>query len=142
MAVLPHRGIESWAAGIIGAPFVDKGRSRTGLDCYGTVWLWYLEGCGVELPSFTSEYASARAYADIVRVIRRQQLAWPRIKAGSEQPGDIILLRLRTRPIHVGLVWKSGHFIHATADLGVCSEEYGSLAWDQRVLGFYRPVPA
>jgi cell wall-associated NlpC family hydrolase len=43
--------IPNWAAQYVGLPFRDKGRARTGLDCYGLVVLVLREQFGVEVPS-------------------------------------------------------------------------------------------
>lgn len=131
--------LESWAAERVGTPFVEKGRTREGYDCAGLMLAAYREVFGLELPPWTDRYRDLLDRDGIAALVNEQREAWRPILAGHERPGDTILLRIFGMPIHVGLVIAPGLFLHATESLGVCVEDYRSIMWRRRVLGFYRP---
>lgn len=132
--------LESWAAERVGTPFVEKGRTRAGYDCAGFLLAAYREVFGLELPTFTERYAGIQDRQGIARAIDEQRDLWRGVPAGHERPGDAILLRVYGLPIHVGLVLGRRRFAHVMEGLGVSVEEYGSIRWSKRVLGFYRPT--
>lgn len=132
--------LHEWAAGIVGTPFRDKGRTRAGLDCAGLLVLGYAEVFGLALPPFTERYADVKDQDAIAAAINEQRGRWTPVEAGQEHPGDAILLRVHGLPIHVGLVIEPGRFLHAAEGLGVCVEDYRNVTWRRRVLGFYRPI--
>ena len=50
-------------------PYVEKGRSRHGVDCYGLLHLVYLQELGIELPLLTAKYRCANkvSYRNVER---------------------------------------------------------------------------
>jgi len=120
----------------IGIPFEEKGRSRDGVDCWGLVWLIYKELYDKSLPLYTDLYSDTKD-RHIGAVINEQlDDAWLRVD--NPQKGDIIILRMRGLPFHVGMVVDDKTMIHAEQDLGSVIENYKGLKWSKRVLGFYR----
>ncbi|MBE3605150.1 C40 family peptidase [bacterium] len=59
-------------------------------------------------------------------------------EAAPEQLGDVILLRVRGQPCHVGVVVARGKFLHAFEGTRSCVERYDGLKWRRRIMGFYR----
>ncbi len=64
--------------------------------------------------------------------------AWLEVERGAEQAGDVVLLRLRGLPIHVGLVVARGWMLHVEAKVDSVLERFDGLEWRRRVLGTYR----
>jgi cell wall-associated NlpC family hydrolase len=64
--------------------------------------------------------------------------AWSEVDPGQECPGDVLLLRLRGLPIHVGLLVAKGWMLHTREATGSVLERLDGLAWGRRVLGTYR----
>lgn len=60
------------------------------------------------------------------------------MEIGQEQPGDVALLRVRGRPVHVGLVTRRGWMLHVEAGCETVEEPYTGMQWSRRLLGFYR----
>lgn len=53
-------------------------------------------------------------------------------------PGDVMLLRLRGLPIHVGIVVAAGWMLHTHKAADAVLDRFGGIEWRNRVLGIYR----
>ena len=60
---------------------------------------------------------------------------------GHERPGDVVLLRVRNHPIHVGMVVEPGRMLHIMAGCDAVIESYNGLEWRHRTLGVFRYTP-
>lgn len=127
-----------WAGHYIGLPFKDHGRDRNGLDCWGLTRLVLSEQFGLSLPSFTREYERTTSVAAISLLIERETQRWTPVSAGGEQPGDVVVLRIRGKPMHVGLVLGDGYMLHAEFGIDSAIERYTGPRWAERIFGFYR----
>ena len=132
-----ERGEESaWCADYIGLPFKSLGRDRSGLDCWGMVYLVYREVFGREVPPY-AEYADAYDIEEVGALIRGEIVTrWREVS--PEKLGNVILLRVRGEPCHVGVVVARGKFLHSFEGTQSCVERYDSLKWRRRTMGFYR----
>lgn len=128
----------AWAAGYIGIPFLERGRDRSGCDCWGLVRLVLAERFGVELPSYAGDYETVKDHGRLADLVGRHEPAWLRVDPGPERPGDIVLLRLRGLPIHVGVVAARGWMLHIEPKVDSVLERFGGLEWRNRVLGIHR----
>jgi cell wall-associated NlpC family hydrolase len=127
-----------WAGHYIGLPFFDHGRDRSGLDCWGLVRLALGEQFGVALPSYAHEYQRSTQGDKISALIEREALKWKPVPAGNEVCGDVIVLRVRGKPMHVGLVLGDRLMLHIEAGINSVIERYSGTNWAERVSGFYR----
>jgi cell wall-associated NlpC family hydrolase len=132
---LPHTpDIESY----IGIPFVEKGRSREGCDCYGLLCLVYRDLLGVVLPAFMNGYVSTQDSEELARLIRGHLEPWGRIEAGTEEPFDGVLMTEGGVPRHMGIVTRKGWLLHVENGGESLIERYDSFRLKRRVAGFYR----
>lgn len=120
---------------LVGTPYRDEGRSRTGVDCYGLL-LVVAQAHGLAAP-VEAGYGSRPSGLHM----RRQLLAYcDPVPFAAVSPGDILHLRYGDQPQHLALV--SAHdplrIVHADSRLGRVVEQ--SLAGDAaaRVRGCYR----
>jgi cell wall-associated NlpC family hydrolase len=127
-----------WAGHYIGLPFKDHGRDRAGLDCWGLVRLVMSEQFSRALPSFTQEYRRTTQVDDIGKLIEREIPSWDALAPGEEEKGDVIVLRIRGRPMHVGLVLGDRHMLHVECGVNSVIERYTGPRWADRIFGFYR----
>ena len=150
-----------WAARYTGIPFLERGRDRAGCDCWGLVRLVLGERFGVDVPSYAGDYKSVadrRRLAALVETARqerwqevsgirkqrsgiRSRQACPLIPDPSRllpEPGDVLLLRLRGLPIHVGLFVVPGWMLHTQKATNSVLDRFDGLAWRNQVLGVYR----
>lgn len=127
-----------WAGRYIGLPFEDHGRNRAGLDCWGLVRLILSEQFGIALPSFAAEYRRTTDTGKISDLILREVPAWQFVTAGDERLGDVIILRQRGAPMHVGVVLGDQRMLHIEHGVNSAIEPYSGPCWKDRVFGFYR----
>lgn len=127
----------------LGVPFRERGRDYAGWDCWGLVRCAYRDVWGIDLPSYAEGYpAPARsvegreAMRDVVQAATAQGGAWRAVAA--PRAGDVVVLRVTGRPIHVGLLLDGERFIHAEDKVGAVIEKLASPAWSRRLDGFYR----
>lgn len=128
----------TWTADYIGLPFKEKGRDRSGVDCWGLVRLVLGEQWGIALPSYTDHYACALERKEIARLIAGEKGAWRDVGRGAERPGDVLLIRQVGDECHVGLVVAPGLMLHVEAGIDAALERYDGLKWRPRVVGIYR----
>jgi cell wall-associated NlpC family hydrolase len=134
-----------WADDYVGLPFVDGGRDRGGVDCWGLVRIVFTEQLGVQLPDFADIRAmdwrqSARAIADAIG-----SAEWISVVPGTEQPFDVAVMRGHSdgrRPVsivnHVGIVAPGRAVLHAEEGTDVVCVPMSSPTVCHRLAGVYR----
>lgn len=123
----------------IGIPFKDKGRDRSGADCWGLFRIFYQEQFGIELPSHADDYENTQEGKTIGGLIIKDiEEKWTAIEQGQEKFGDGILIRLMNEPMHVGVITSPGWFLHCIEGADSVHETYRSAIWEKRILGIYR----
>jgi len=117
-------------------PFREKGRDINGVDCWGIVYLIYRDRLGVELPVYTDQYKNTEDEKELSALINNEKLSW--VEVEEPEMFDVLVLRLKGRPMHVGLYIGNGRFIHCMENVGTTVEKMNSMAWKDRLLGIYR----
>lgn len=129
-------GAPAWCGAFVGLPFVDHGRDRAGVDCWGLAKLALEEHFGIGgLPDFTSQYRHARDRA-LHEVFACEIERWQRVEIPA--PGDVVVLRYAGRPMHVGLVVAPGLMLTVDRGTASCVERLDSHRWLGRIEGYYR----
>lgn len=117
---------------LVGIPFKEKGRDKTGLDCYGLV-LMLLKKHGIDLPDFVYTKVD---YISNNQVMQTAEKTIPNMKLDSPQELCIIEFSVYGLPSHVGVYIGEGFFIHASRSSGmVCIEKLSK--WKKKVVGYY-----
>ena len=129
--------LPAWVADYIGIPFVAHGRDRMGWDCWGLVHVILAERFRVQVPSYIDDYASTNDAQALGRLIRGEMTPW-RAVTGDEHAGDVVLLRVRGAPMHVGLVVAKGWMLHVEEGIDSMVERYDGPRWEKRLIGVYR----
>lgn len=130
--------LPEWVNDYIGVPFEAHGRTKEGLDCWGLVYLVSNKELDLRIPSYTDHYQSIENYSALSDLISEEMTPWRAVAPETEMVGDVVLMRLRNRPIHVGLVIAPGHMIHVEQGTNTCIENYRNSRWAKRVIGIYR----
>lgn len=133
----------AWVAPYVGLPYADKGRDRTGADCWGGVRMVLADVFGVGLPSYADAYTVASDHASVAAAVEAGLTdGWTRV----EQPraGDLLILKIAGRPWHCAVMVTADRFLHwpPPSKRGVqvlsCLERLDSPHWARRVEGVYR----
>lgn len=137
--------LERVARGLIGRPFVHRGRGPEAFDCWGLVMEVYRQTFAIELPDYAAD--GSRAHRAIAAaMVEGERGGWIELSPGEERPGDVILLRRFGSPLHLGIVLPRRRFLHADDPGGVTIQPCDSLRWRSQVLGYFRhpsrPPPA
>jgi len=126
-------------------PFKDKGRDWDGWDCWGLIYVAQREVWGRCLPLHIGEYADAGDTADSRRylddVIRKNIEAaclsvWHQVPAPKQ--GDVAVVRMANRPIHVALCIGNQSCLHVLKGSGTHIFSSSGLVWRRRIEGYYR----
>lgn len=125
--------IPQWVSKYIGVPFKDKGRSYAGFDCWGLVHTVLQDQFGIETPSFDEAYSSHADHDQIPHLFSEGEVEnWQKVTQAQE--GDVIIIRWKGRPLHVGIACAPGWMLHSIEGPGVVREpftgaKYGSRVW-------------
>jgi cell wall-associated NlpC family hydrolase len=122
----------------VGIPYLDRGRSLVGVDCYGLLHLVFRELRGIELPSHADRYQTAADAAAIAALINDELDPWDEISPGDEQIFDGVLLREAGFVRHVGVVAAPGLVLHVERGETSRIERYHSGSLRHRLVGFFR----
>ena len=136
--------IPAWTTSYLTIPYRERGRSRTGVDCYGLVRLVFQERRGIELPSYDETAPTPRDVMEIQRLLAgAPALGWIEVLREEAQEYDGIVFTIAGQPTHFGLVLEPPHFLHAIKDTKasygkVAIRRWDSMMWRQRVAGVVR----
>ncbi|WP_196600025.1 C40 family peptidase [Pectinatus frisingensis] len=118
---------------LIGIPFKDGGRDKTGLDCWGLAKEIYKRR-GIELPEFN---ISAMATDRITNALTENKPLWR--KLNKPEPSALVVIKLVCGgwADHVGVCIDNNKFIHAYCRTGVVIDRLSK--WQSHIAGFYVP---
>ena len=130
--------IPFWTGHYLGIPFKTHGRGSGALDCWGLVRLVLAEQFGIALPSYINEYESVSHLNKINDVFYRDFKRYIPINYNNEECGDIVVMLIRNKPAHFGIVLGDNHMLHIEQNCKSSIEKYDDKRWDDRIYGFYR----
>jgi cell wall-associated NlpC family hydrolase len=129
--------IPAFAAPYVGIPYLDKGRDRAGIDCWGIVRLMLAEVFHVKLPGYDDSYRDGDDWAAIGDAVRAGLLdGWRRVERA--RAGDLLVLAIAQRPWHCALMLDAVHFLHASPGDSTVVDRLDSPRWACRIEGIYR----
>lgn len=135
--------IPAWAGDFIGLPYADKGRDRSGCDCWGFVRMVYADVAGIALPDYSMAYTRPGDHASVANAVESGlRDGWERVE--RPQTLDLLILRIAGRPWHCAVMVGAGMFMHCPPpgrnghQSFSCIERLDSPQWAKRIEGFYR----
>lgn len=138
----------TWPEKYLRIPFVDRGESWQGCDCWGLLKLILREQLGKEISSHSDiQPGDLRQKVRAIVKGADSDPEWARVAAGEEAAFDCVLMRgqisvdgrMYSRPVHVGAVVRPGLLIHIEAGAGVTVVNYREHPRVKgRVISFHR----
>lgn len=129
----------AWATTYLNIPFLERGRDRHGVDCYGLLHLMYAEQRGITLPSYAEGYTTTDDTREIAALCRGEVATrWRAVPRGEEQLFDAIIFRIKGEPIHIGVVLDKEYFVHTMKGIWSVMERWQGLVWSRRVVEVVR----
>jgi cell wall-associated NlpC family hydrolase len=124
----------------VGIPFLERGRSSTGCDCWGLIRLILLQEFSLFIPSLCHLYLTTSDVRKIEQVYRDapERNYWRRIETRDANPGDLIVLRLGGHACHFGVYIGDMRFIHTHAGIDSCIESLDSIRWRTKIVEVLR----
>jgi cell wall-associated NlpC family hydrolase len=126
----------------VGVPYLDRGRTMDGCDCWGLVRMVMAQLASVQLPSYDEAYVTAADRRAIDGLIAGELEPWSMITSGQEQTLDAVLMREGRFARHIGLVVAPGRLLHVEEGRTSVIEPYRHGRLAARLLGFYRYTAA
>lgn len=124
-------------------PFKEHGRDFDGCDCGGLLWLVVKTETGYEMPDW-------REFYETTKIEDFQDLSWTvntfvfdlTRQLGKDEAAcafDVIVLRVASHPLHVGVMVNDKTFMHIMeGDSNVRQERIDSVSWRRRIDGIFR----
>lgn len=144
---MPIRG-PIWIRYYVGIPFKENGYTKEGTNCWGLVYLVCKERLSILLPKH-DEYrycgrqdarrASEVLERDLPNIVEDQWYAVD-IRTTQYRLGDVIILRLLGRPLHIAICVSSTHMLHQEEGCNSVCEEISSPIWNSRIHSVYRHI--
>lgn len=107
-------------------PFKNTGRDWDGCDCYGLVRLYYMEEYGKELPMLLS-YSNSNDYKETASVLEENKIFLEAKQKDTPDIGDIVSMKFRGVPQHVGIYIGHNSVLHITHKKGTVVERLSML---------------
>ncbi len=124
-------------------PFIEKGRSYEGWDCWGLIYMAYQDLFSIQLPEYTGEYNSTRRREELQGLITRRKISDWELHSPHE-PGDVALVKMLGRNCHVGLMLPDMYMLHVQDGVQAIVEQIDRPPWRDKnydkVEGIYRHV--
>lgn len=124
-----------WYNKYIGIPYVEKGRTIEGTDCWGLVRLIYKNEYNIDLPSFADEYIP-KDVAHISELVNQYNEGWEKLDTAYEGVG--VLFNIVGHASHMGVMIDSTKFIHSIEGANTSIGDINSPKWKRRLVGFYK----
>jgi hypothetical protein len=121
----------------VGLPYLDHGRDRKGLDCWGLLRLIYQEQANIVLPTYSYDTAEDRETA--ARIIAGNEEPWYEIAEEDVLPLDAVLMKRAGVECHIGVITRRHYVLHIGLDYNdSVVEPYYAMRLKRRVTRFIR----
>lgn len=118
----------------LGTPFRHQGRCRgVGVDCIGLI-VGVARGLGLAVRD-RADYPRQPDGHSLEAALDGQLM---RLRPGEIRPADVLLMRIRRMPQHVGILAENGVILHAHSAAGRVVEMRLDERWWDRVVAGYR----
>jgi len=119
----------------IGIPYVEKGRTLEGCDCWGLLVLVYDRYFKIKVPSFSDDYQGFADREGVDLLLEQHRNEWVQVE--SPHIGDGVFMILQGRP-HVGIYIGDDRILHTSKGFGSIIERTDSVRLRNRIQSFHR----
>ena len=113
-----------------------NGRDFNFCDCYGICYLFNKEVLNKEIPLYLEENIEDKEA--INATYNSKQSEFVNIPIGKETTGDIVSIKFKNMPIHVGVIVEKGVMLHVMENRQAVIESYNSIRWKNKIDSFWR----
>lgn len=131
--------MSDWWGAYVGLPFLDGGRDRAGLDCWGLVALVYAERLGVALPAH--EGIGAADHRGVAQAMQAGCARGPWRRVDEVRAFDVMVARRDHHsrfPGHVGVMIDAGRVLHVLKGRDAHVARLDAPGQRALILGVYR----
>ena len=127
-----------WANRYVGVPFVAKGCTPDGWDCWGLMRYVYAAHLGIALPDFSGDYEDPHDSRRVAALFDFgiAEHHWLEISETDARPGDGVLLRVVGHVCHVGVIVNGNRMLHVLPGCETSITRTRAKVWQP--VGFYR----
>jgi cell wall-associated NlpC family hydrolase len=118
-------------------PYKNKGRSFDGCDCWGLIYLIYLNEFGINLPLLSEKYSDASEGKQIADTIRKNKPLINNIQKETPDYGDVVVFNIKGYTSHVGIYIGRNKVLHILKNINSGIERLDSFRLKGRVEGYY-----
>lgn len=130
-----------WAETYLGLPWIDRGRTMAGADCWGLVKLVLAREAGITIddwliPADASDRVAATIRAEMTGTTWGHQVAGPRAAATF----DVVVMRptVGRLPLHLGVVAGHDCLLHSEIDTGAALTRLSGQLVASRLVSIHR----
>lgn len=116
----------------IGIPYVNRGSTFSGCDCWGLVWLYHREVLKNDIPRYEG-YVDAED-PSIGRYIEERWNNWDSVQPANMDVGDVLALRVGGLPVHCGIYAGHGRMLHVLEGRMSCLEPVVRGFWKNAIV--------
>ena len=119
-------------------PFKDRGRDENGVDCFGLVQMIYRDEFEIQLPSYIEMNENEKDKKAICHAINSEKKLSGWLETTNPKFGNLIILNLLGRPLHLGVMLDNSSFIHCMKGKGTIIENTTDISWRNRINGYLK----
>lgn len=116
----------------IGIPYVNRGSSFQGCDCWGLVWLYHVEVLKKLIPRYDG-YENSES-PTIGEYISDRWNQWEPVEPDQKQHGDVLALRVGRHAVHCGIYLGDGRMLHVLEGRMSCLERVNIGFWKNAIV--------
>lgn len=121
----------------IGIPYQEKGRTFSGVDCWGLACLVYKTEFDIDLPSYDEHY-ELDSEDGIAELIAREKEGWQPIEV--PEVGDLALFKIFGHAAHIGIVVDSRTYLEVRENRDTVLERFDSVTSKKRLVGYFKYI--
>ena len=128
-----------WPADYIGIPYVDRGRTHEGSDCWGIAALVNREVFKKHsFPLLNDTYPTTDDLTAVNETYENNKNRFTEVTFHNRCPGDILMFIIKGFPVHVGVACDYMYMLHSLPNMNCVYENYTTFKWEKRLVGIYR----